>query len=81
MEESLKKQIKLLEEIVELQKKMLGHDKITTPVYVYEYPYPIWVRPYYPPYIDPWHPWRGPTWTGSSAVSDNTSYTITDLGD
>lgn len=73
MEESLKKQIELLEKIVDLQRQLLAAKGTSYPVYV---PY----TPYLPS-TDPWQPWKpyGPVWTGSETVSDNISYTITNL--
>lgn len=55
MEESLKKQIKLLEEIVELQKKLLEAKPISYSGYIYGW---------YPPYYAPYQPWR-PVWTNA----------------
>lgn len=64
MEEDLKKQIALLEQIIELQKQLLAAKGMSYPVYV---PY----IPYAP--IDPWQPWKPwpdypPIWTVTGAT-------------
>lgn len=78
MEEELRKQIALLEQIIELQNKLLAAKGMAYPVYV-----PYWSYP------DPWYPWKphGPVgtgdkvcipsvWTGSSTKTE-TEFTTT----
>lgn len=74
MEEALKKQIKLLEEIVALQKKLLAEKPATTPVYV------PWYQPYYAPY-DPWRVYtycdeKQYTWTTGDANTATSSNNV-----
>ena len=60
--ECLKEKIKLLEQIIELQKQLLATKAPSYPVYV---PYPYIP---YQPYPDPWHPYyTSPVWTGTTA--------------